>query len=116
MATLELFQGKNKENKIKSNDNLFNYLDNSDFWPKYIYDNPNFSKNLNELKLCNIKINQIITLYKFLGKDIEENYFDDVKKIIRNNLSEKEKSSEEDEDSDDPSGVNKFSDKDDDSD
>ena len=109
-STLELFQGKNKANKIKSNDNLFDYLDDSDLWTKGIYNNPNFSKNLNELKLCNIKINQIITLYEFLGKDIEDNYFDDVKKIIRNNLSEKEKPSEKD---DDDSDENKFSEEDD---
>ena len=108
-STLELFQGKNKVNKKKYNDNLFDYLDYSDLWAKGIYDNPNFNKNLNELKLCNIKINQIITLYEFFGKDIEENYFDDVKKIMRNNISEKEKSSEEeeDDDSDDNSGTNK---------
>ena len=97
---MELFQGKNKANKKKYNDNLFDYLDYSDLWAKDIYDNPNFNKNLNELKLCNIKINQIITLYEFLGKDIEENFFDDVKEIIRNNLSEKEKSSEEEDDVD----------------
>ena len=107
-STLELFQGKNKASKKKYNDNLFDYLDYSDLWAKDIYDNSNFSKNLNELKLCNIKINQIITLYEFFGKDIEENYFDDVKKIMRNSISEKEKSSEEeDDDSDDNSGTNK---------
>ena len=39
-------------------------------------------KNLNELKSMNIQINQIISVYENLGKDIEKNFFDDVKQKI----------------------------------
>ena len=32
---------------------------------------------MNELKFMDIKINQSISLYEFLGGDIEENFFED---------------------------------------
>jgi len=84
-ATLVLSQEKDKKKKIQSNtNNLINYLRSSELWTKEIYDNPDFNKNLNELKLWKVQINQIIPLYEFIEKDIEDNYFDDVKKRIEN--------------------------------
>ena len=86
--TLVLLPEEDKENKIKSNhNNIVNYLKSSDLWKKDIYDNEDFNKNLNELKLINAQINQITSLYEALGKDIEDNFCDDVKEQI-----EKEKS------------------------
>ena len=72
-----------KKIKIKSNrNNIINYLKSPDLWNKNIYDDAqNFYLNLNELKTIKAKINQIIPLYEFLGKDIEDNYFDDIKKM-----------------------------------
>ena len=81
--TLVLFPEEDKENKIKSNcNNVVNYLKVPDFWDKDIYNDKDFDNNLNELKLFNSKINQIISLYEFLGKDIESNFCEDVKKHI----------------------------------
>jgi len=81
--TLVLFLEDYKEDKIKSNrNNIINYLKAPDLWNKNLYDDAqNFYLNLNELKSINAQINQIIPLYEFLGKDIEDNYFDDVKKM-----------------------------------
>lgn len=36
------------------------------------------------MKLWKVQINQIIPLYDYIGKDIEDNYFDEVKKRIEN--------------------------------
>jgi len=78
-TTLVLFLEEDKENKIKSNrNNLVNYLKAPDLWNKDIYENDDFNKNLNELKLFNAQINQILSLYETLGKDIEPNFVNDV--------------------------------------
>jgi hypothetical protein len=72
-----------KENKIRGNqNNMVNYLDIPDIWDKSIYDNENFKKELDNLKKINVKINQIIYLYDFLGDNINNDYFQDVKKVI----------------------------------
>ena len=90
-SSLVLLQEKDKKSRILSNNNnLINYLKSSDLWTKDIYGNVEFDKILNELKLFNIKINQTISLYNHLGNDFDENYFDDVKKKIK----EKEKALE----------------------
>lgn len=103
--TLVLFLEEDKEKKIKSNlNNVINYLKSSDLWDKNIYENKDFNINLNNLKLINAHINQIIYLYENLGKDIEDNFFDDVKKQIEKekekavaqNISEKEEGGEGD--------------------
>jgi len=87
--TLVLFLEEDKEKKIKSNpNNVINYLKSVDLWDKNIYENNDFNSDLNKLKLINAHINQIIYLYDNLGKDIEDNFFDDVKKQIE---QEKEK-------------------------
>ena len=81
--TLVLFLEEDKEKKIKSNlNNVINYLKAPDLWDKNIYDNQYFNANLNKLKLINAHINQIIYLYDKLGKDIEDNFCDDVEKQI----------------------------------
>ena len=82
--TLVLYLEEDKDNKIQSNrNNIVNYLKSSDLWNKDIYTNDDFNKNLNELKSFNIQINQIIDLYNFLGKDIEDNFLNDVKGQIK---------------------------------
>ena len=81
--TLVLFLEEDKMNKIQNNyNNIINYLNYSDFWEQNIYDNEEFFSNLNELKILNIKINQIIPFYKALGNDMEDYYFNDVKQRI----------------------------------
>ena len=50
----------------------------SDLWKTDINDD-NFNNELNKLKSMNVSINQIIALYNYLGKDIQDNYLDDVK-------------------------------------
>jgi len=82
--TLVLFLEDDKENKIKSNrNNIINYLKAPDLWNKDIDDKQTFYSNLNELKQINAQINQIIPLYELLGKDIADNFFDEVKKMIK---------------------------------
>ena len=74
-----LFPEEDKENKIKLNcNNIIYYLKSPDLWDCDIVADVNFPKNLNELKLMNFKINQIVSLYEYLGTDIEEDFFDDV--------------------------------------
>ena len=78
---LFLEDDKDKEKKIKYNrNNVINYLKSLDFWNSDF--NEKFMKNLNDLKLMNFQVNQIISLYEFLGKDIEQNFFNDVKQKI----------------------------------
>ena len=70
---------------MKNNsNNIINYLKPQDLWSKDVY-NQNFNKNLNELKIINIPVKHIIALYEYLGKDIEDDYFDDIKKEIEDN-------------------------------
>jgi hypothetical protein len=89
--TLVIFLEEDKGNKLKNNrNNIVNYLKAPDLWNKEIYEDQNFNKNLNELKSINAPINQIISLYECLGKDIEDNYFEDIKKEIKNDNIKKE--------------------------
>ena len=89
-SELVLSQEKDKKEKNqKNNNNLFNYLKTPELWTRELYNNPDFNKHLNELKLWNVQINQIIPLYEYLGKDIDDKYFDDVKKRIENENNEK---------------------------
>ena len=91
-TTLVLFLEEDKENKINSNhNNLVNYLKASDLWSSDIYSNNDFNKNLNELKLINAQISQIIPLYETLGKDIEEDFCNDVKAQIEKEEESKNK-------------------------
>ena len=110
-VTLVLFPEKDKENKIKANlENIVNYLNAPDLWDKEIFDDIDFYKNLNKLKLINIHINQIVSLLEYLGQDIEDNFFDDVKNII-----EEENNEIVDDDNDAEHFINKENDEEDDS-
>jgi len=78
---LFLFLESEKEKNIKENkNNIINYLDIPDIWSKKVYTNRDFQKELNNLKRSNIKINQILSLYDYLGDDINEEYFKDVRR------------------------------------
>ena len=78
--TLILFREEDKENKIKTNrKNIVNYLKAKDFWDKNKYVEEKLGNNLNELKLINIQINQILYLF-----DIKEEDISDVKENIEN--------------------------------
>ena len=69
--TLVLFREKDKENKIKlNNKNIIDYLKQSDLWNSEIFKNEKFNENLDELKLCNIQINNIMLLYDFLVEKV----------------------------------------------
>ena len=57
-----------------------------------LYNNNEFLKNLNELKTLDLKINQIIYLYKYLNDD--KYLFDDVELIIYGKVKEKDDTSE----------------------
>jgi len=73
-----------KENNIKGNqNNIINYFDIQDIWDKATYSNRDFNKELNNLKKINIKINQILSLYDYLGEDINDEYFEEVKNSIK---------------------------------
>lgn len=71
--TLVLFREKDKENKIKLNrKNIIDYLKQSDLWNSEIFKNEKFNENLDELKLCNIQINNIMLLYDFLVEKVQK--------------------------------------------
>jgi hypothetical protein len=102
-TTLVLFFEEDKENKIKLNKyNVVKFLKASDLWNSDIYNNNEFNKNLNELKLLNPQINQIISVYEALGKDIEPNFVKDVLKEKEKNekVIEEKPNSQDDDDKD----------------
>ena len=69
--TLVLFRENDKENKIKLNrKNIIDYLKHSDLWNSEIFKDEKFDENLDELKLCNIQINNIMLLYDFLVEKV----------------------------------------------
>lgn len=75
------------------------------------------------MKLINIHINQIISFYDYLGKDIEDNYFDDVEQKIKSETNqiidngsvdeENKNKSEDNEDNEDKSEKSNIDDDDD---
>ena len=90
---LVLFREEDKEKKIKRNrNNVINYLKSQDLWKIELYNSEKFNENLKELKLMNIQINQVIPLYKILGGDIYDNFFDDVIRRIKVEENEKDES------------------------
>ena len=77
--TLILFLEEDKMNKISNNyNNIISYFNHPDLWEENIYYNEKFHTNLNELRMLDITINQIIPFYKVLGNNIEEDFFDDI--------------------------------------
>ena len=92
-TSLVLFSEEDKNKRIKSNrNNVINYLRAPDLWSRDIYENEDFNKSLNELKSFNVQINQIIDLYEYLGKDIENNFNEKVEKQIEMEKSQKKES------------------------
>ena len=85
--TFVLFLEEDKEKKIKSNlNNIINYLKAPDLWNKNIYENQDFNVDLNKLNIINAHINQIVDLYDKLGKDIEDNFYDDAKNKLKKKM------------------------------
>jgi len=79
-----------RENNIKENqNNIINYLDIPDIWDKVIYKDKEFYNELNNLKNINIKMNQIISLYDYLGDDINEDFFQDEERYIKKEEEDK---------------------------
>ena len=117
--TLVLFREKDKENKIKSNrKNLIDYLKSPDLWDNKIYKDEKFNENLNELKLCNIKINQTLWLYNYLVGNEEFDLFKEIEEYIKNKNSEpapNPQNDDEDGNKDDESSESKSESNDDDS-
>ena len=95
--TLILFREDDIENILQNNyNNIINYLQSPDYWKTEVYENKNFIENLKELKQMNIPINQVFSLYEFLGGDIDKYFFNDVENIIfKYIIKEKEESSYE---------------------
>ena len=75
---------KYKDNNIKeNNNNIINYLNIPDLWEPTDYKKGNFQKELNDLKELNVKLNQTLYLYDFLGDDIDDKYFEEVEKVLK---------------------------------
>ena len=99
--TLVLFLEEDKEKKIKSNiNNVINYLKAVDLWDKNIYENQDFNSNLNKLKIINAHINQIVDFYDNLGKDIKDDFLDEVEKQIKKENEENDKQNKPDNEDD----------------
>ena len=82
--SLFLHLEKDNENNIKENkNNLVNYLDIPDIWDMAISSKSNFQKELKNLKELNVKINQVVSLYDYLGEDINEKFFEDVEQSLK---------------------------------
>ena len=76
---------KDKENNIKQNENnIINYFDIPDIWDITISSLGNFKEELNNISQLNIKVNQILSLYDYLGDDIDSKYFEDVIRELEN--------------------------------
>ena len=97
--TFVLLPEEDKDKKIASNhNNIMNYLKSPDLWKNELYESDKFNGNLNELKSMNIQINQIISLYEILGKDIKPDFFKNVEQKIKDEEEEKNKNKSESED------------------
>jgi len=82
--SLVLFREKDKDLKIKSNrKNLIDYLKSPDLWNNNKYKDHRFNDCLNDLKLCNIQINQILWLYNYLVGDEEIDPFKEIEEYIK---------------------------------
>ena len=75
---------KDKDKKIKSNrKNVIDYLDHKDLWDINIYNDKKFKENLENLKLLNIKIKEILSFYYYLVDNKEEGFEDEVKEHLK---------------------------------
>jgi len=95
--TLVLFLESDKEKKIKLNkNNILHYIIRPpDLWKKKISNDEKYLKDLNELKSMKITINNIIYLYEALGKDIPDDFFNDVESKIEEDEEQKESNQNE---------------------
>ena len=75
-----LYKLEDKEITIKMNrNNIINYyIDIPDLWV-----NKNFKLESMNLKKFNVQINQVLSLYEFLGGDIDSSFCDDVREQIK---------------------------------
>ena len=74
---------KDKGNNIKQNENnIINYFDIPDIWDITISSLGNFKEELNNISQLNIKVNQILSLYIYLGDDFDSKYFEDVQREL----------------------------------
>ena len=95
--TLVLFLESDKEKKIKLNkNNILHYIIRPpDLWKKKISNDEKYLKDLNELKSMKITINNIIYLYEALGKDIPDDFFNDVESKIEEDEEQNESNTNE---------------------
>ena len=85
-----LSEEKDKANKIKKNsNNIVNYLDIPDIWKNNVYCKSEFKQELNQIKNLKIQLNQIYSLSEIIGRDIDDNYFLDLKKELKRREDEK---------------------------
>ena len=92
--TLVLFREEDKENKIKSNKkNIVNYLKAKDLWDKNIYNDEKFNENLNELKIINIQINQILNIIDIKEEDTSQ-LEQDIPQQEKENIKEEDESTD----------------------
>ena len=91
-----LSKEKNKENKIKINqNNIKNYLEIEDLWNKNFFKKNEFNQMLQKLKKLNIKVNNVIPFYEICFNNVYKNYFDDVKDELNKREEEKRKMEKE---------------------
>ena len=67
--------GKNEQNKINSNDHLYQYLDKDELWPVNFTKNENFKEELKNMFEINendyITVGHSLNLYEDLGGDLD---------------------------------------------
>ena len=89
---------KDKDKKIKSNrKNIIDYLKAKDLWEAKIYNNEKFEENLEEIKLLNIKIKEILWFYYYLIDYKDEGFEDEIKEHIKKLKEEEERRRKEQE-------------------
>ena len=94
--TCFLVQIKENKKKIKQNkNNIKNYLEIEDLWDENFYKNEEFYQLIKKLQVLGIQINNIIYFYEKCFKEMNKNYFDDVKAELKEREEEKKKDEEE---------------------
>ena len=87
-----LYKEKDKENKIKkNNNNIVNYFNIKDIWFDIPMNKPEFRKELKSIKNLNIQINQILNVYKFLYDENDKNVIEEVEEEIKTRKKDEEK-------------------------
>ena len=87
-----LYKEKDKENKIKkNNNNIVNYFNIKDIWFDIPMNKPEFRKELKSIKNLNIQINQILNVYKSLYDENDKNVIEEVEEEIKTRKKDEEK-------------------------